>query len=220
MSLTHRDRHPRQGRPSTYSEYVTAPGPIATAKRELRDRVRAVRARTDPTTRRSAADLLADNVTTLVADHETRHVAAYISLPDEPGTGPLVERLYASGVPVMLPVLLPDLDLDWAYHRPDRYRPGRFGLVEPSSPRLGVDALRDADLIVCPGVAGSPAGVRLGRGGGSYDRALARSRATSLRCLLLYDDEILADVPTDVHDQRVDVIVTPGRILWTSAGRL
>ena len=147
-------------------------------------------------------------------------MAAYISLADEPGTAPLIERLYASGVPVMLPVLLPDLDLDWAYHRPDHCRPGRFGLVEPSSPRLGVDALRDADLIVCPGVAGSPTGVRLGRGGGSYDRALARSRPTSLRCLLLYDDEILADVPTDVHDQRVDVIVTPGRILWTSAGRL
>jgi 5-formyltetrahydrofolate cyclo-ligase len=203
---------------------VTAPpgpiGPIATAKRQIRDRVRAARALADPENRRSAADLLADQVAGLVADQGARRVAAYVSLAGEPGTGPLVARLYASGVPVMLPVLLPDLDLDWAYHKPRSYRPGRFGLVEPASPRLGVDALQDADLIVCPGVAGSPSGDRLGRGGGSYDRALARSRPSSLRCLLLYDDEVLADVPTDAHDQRVDVIVTPSRVLWTSAGRL
>jgi 5-formyltetrahydrofolate cyclo-ligase len=73
---------------------------------------------------------------------------------------------------------------------------------------------------VCPGVAGSRAGDRLGRGGGSYDRALARSAPTTLRCLLLYDDEVVDAVPTDAHDERVDVLVTPTRTLWTSAGRL
>lgn len=198
---------------------MTAPGPIAAAKGAIRDTVRACRALIDPESRRIAADRLADNVTQLMADLDVHCVAAYVSLDGEPGTAPLVERLQAKGVPVMLPVLLPDLDLDWAYHQPGQLRSGRFGLVEPAAPAQGVDELWNADLIVCPGVAGSLSGDRLGRGGGSYDRALARSRPSALRCLLLYDSELLTEVPAEPHDQRVDVIVTPTRAVRTSAGR-
>jgi 5-formyltetrahydrofolate cyclo-ligase len=198
---------------------VTAAGPIAPAKHAIRDTVRTARALVDPEAGRIAAERLADNVAELMAERDVDRVAAYVSIDDEPGTAPLIERLCATGVPVMLPILRQDLDLDWAYHQPGLLRAGRFGLIEPRSARLGVDALQSADLIVCPGVAGSPAGDRLGRGGGSYDRALARSRPSCLRCLLLYDSELLAEVPTEPHDQRVDVIVTPTRTVWTSAGR-
>jgi 5-formyltetrahydrofolate cyclo-ligase len=201
-------------------KHVTAAGPIAAAKRAIRDAVRTARALVDPEAGRIAAERLADNVAELMADRRVDRVAAYVSIDDEPGTAPLIERLCATGVPVMLPILRPDFDLDWAYHQPGELRTGRFGLIEPRSSPLGVDALRSADLIVCPGVAGSPAGDRLGRGGGSYDRALARSRPPCLRCLLLYDNELLAEVPAEPHDQRVDVIVTPTRTVWTSAGRL
>lgn len=198
---------------------MTAAGPIAAAKHGIRDTVRTARALVDPEASRIAAERLADNVAALVADRDVACVAAYVSIGGEPGTAPLIERLCATGVPVMLPILRPDLDLDWAYHQPGQLRAGRFGLIEPGSPPLGIDGLQSADLIVCPGAAGSPDGDRLGRGGGSYDRALARSLPSCLRCLLLYDSELLAEVPAEPHDQRVDVIVTPSRTLWTSVGR-
>ncbi|MBA3308769.1 MAG: 5-formyltetrahydrofolate cyclo-ligase, partial [Nocardioidaceae bacterium] len=82
-----------------------------------------------------------------------------------------------------------------------------------AGPALGVGAIEAASLVVCPGVAGDAAGRRLGRGGGSYDRVLSRLPETALRCLLLYDAEVLPVVPTDPHDQPVDVIVTPTRTI-------
>jgi 5-formyltetrahydrofolate cyclo-ligase len=200
---------------------VTPSRAVAAAKRDVRSAALLARRARDAEEVRVAAHRLADRVGALVAERGgVRRVSAYVSLDGEPGTHPLLDRLDRAGVDVLLPVLLPDRDLDWAPYRADALEPGPLGLVQPTTPRLGVDALRLVDLVICPGVAGSVSGQRLGRGGGSYDRALARSRATSPRCLLLYDDEVLDTVPTDDHDQPVDVLVTPTRTLWTSAGRL
>ena len=117
-------------------------------------------------------------------------------------------------------MLRDDFDLDWAeLSDPQDLRENRFGILEPSGPPLGVEAVLDTDAVVCPGVAADLSGHRLGRGGGSYDRVLARLGPRTLRCLLLYDDEVLADVPQHDHDQQVDAIVTPTRILRTSRGR-
>ena len=103
-------------------------------------------------------------------------VAAYVSIGSEPGTGLLLRALAAAGKRVVLPVLLPDGDLDWARVRRRRRRSprARLGLLEPVGPRLGVDAVATADVVLVPGLAVSPTGDRLGRGGGSYDRALGR----------------------------------------------
>ncbi len=198
---------------------MTASDPAVAAKRQIRQAVAAARALVDLQDHKAAADRLAVNVGDLTDEAGARVVCAYASVAMEPGTRPLLARLHARGVKVLLPVLLPDLDLDWAPYSPGSWRRSGFGLVEPTSQTLGVEAVADADVVVCPGVAGSTTGARLGRGGGSYDRALARSSPDCLRCLLLYDDEVLGDVPIEAHDQRVDVIATPTRIVWTSAGR-
>ena len=203
-----------------YSGRVTPSRAVAAAKRDVRSAALLARRARGTEEVRVAAHRLAERVSALVAERGVRRVSAYVSLDGEPGTHPLLDRLDRAGVDVLLPVLLPDRDLDWAPYRADALEPGPLGLSQPTTPRLGVDALRLVDLVICPGVAGSVSGQRLGRGGGSYDRALARSRATSARCLLLYDDEVLESVPTDDHDQPVDVLVTPTRTLWTSAGRL
>jgi 5-formyltetrahydrofolate cyclo-ligase len=136
-------------------------------------------------------------------------VAAFVSQDGEPGTGPLIEALHARDVSVMLPILREDFDLEWGTYEPGAQQPGRFGLLVPTTRPLGVDAIARADVVVCPGVAVDPSGNRLGRGGGSYDRALARCADSVLRVQLVYDDEVLAEVPTDPHDQPVHVVVTP-----------
>lgn len=140
-----------------------------------------------------------------------RTVAAYISMPTEPDTGELIRTLTDRGIRVLLPVLLPDGDLDWGVEGALVAGPGE--LREPAGPRLGVDAIASADVVLCPGLAADQAGTRLGRGGGSYDRALARARPDALRVLLLYDGELVDRLPADPHDQPVHLVVTPTRVV-------
>src|ERR1051326_6080019 len=102
-------------------------------------------------------------------------IAAYYSVGAEPDTRGLVFALYKRGTYVLLPLLRPDGDLDWAsYEGPDSLALGPKGLREPAEPPRGVDAVRRADVVLAPALAVDRAGNRLGRGGGSYDRALAR----------------------------------------------
>lgn len=143
-------------------------------------------------------------------------VAAYVSVGREPGTRPLLDALHTRGVRVLLPVLLPDDDLDWAaYEGADGLAHGRRGLLEPSGPRLGRSAVTHADVVLLPGLAVDTYGTRLGRGGGSYDRVLARLEEAGARpplVVLLYDHEVLPDVPGEEHDRPVLAAVTPSAV--------
>ena len=111
---------------------------------------------------------------------------------------------------MLLPVLLPDGDLDWAvYDGEASLAPARLGLLEPTGPRLGLDAVATPDVVLVPGLAVDRAGMRLGRGGGSYDRALGRVPVGTFTCVLLFDDELDRDVPVEPHDRPVTAAVTP-----------
>jgi 5-formyltetrahydrofolate cyclo-ligase len=114
---------------------------------------------------------------------------------------------------VILPVLLPDGDLDWAVYAGDEsLAAARLGLLEPTGPPLGVDAIGTPDAVLLPGLAVSSTGDRLGRGGGSYDRALARVPVGTFTCVLLHDEEVGVDVPVEPHDRRVTAAASPSGI--------
>ena len=139
-------------------------------------------------------------------------VAAYASIPGEPPTEPLLAAL-AARARVLLPVLCDDGDLDWALASNGPLLPGRAGTSAPSGQRQGRHAVASAAAVIVPGLAGDARGSRLGRGGGSYDRALARVPDGVPTLLLLFDDEVVDAVPTEPHDQRVTHVVTPSRAL-------
>jgi 5-formyltetrahydrofolate cyclo-ligase len=140
-------------------------------------------------------------------------VAAYVPTGAEPG-GPdlpavLREALPADAV-LLLPVLLPDLDLDWAGYDDRLVTTGR-GLREPPGPRLGRGAVAVATMVVAPAVAVDRRGVRLGRGGGSFDRTLARVPPGVPVVALLHDGELRdEDLPAEPHDRPVSAAITPG----------
>lgn len=137
-------------------------------------------------------------------------VAAYWSVGAEPDTHGLLFALWKRGSYVLLPVLLPDGDLDWAsYEGPDSLRPAGRGLLEPAEPVRGVTAVCSADLVLVPALAVDHSGRRLGRGGGSYDRALARVGAQVPTVALVYDTELVPAVPAGPHDQRVRMVARP-----------
>jgi 5-formyltetrahydrofolate cyclo-ligase len=180
------------------------------AKLALRDQLTTARNRLSVAEVGAAARSLAE---VLLAAPEVRRaasVAAYVSIGNEPGTGPLLDALAAAGKRVILPVLQPDADLDWGVYTGEAglVRAGR-GLLEPVGATLGVDAIGTPDAVLVPGLAVAPDGMRLGRGGGSYDRALGRVPVGTFTCVLLYDGEVGIDVPREPHDRPVTAAATP-----------
>jgi len=128
-------------------------------------------------------------------------VAIYRSLPHEPPTQALAEMLHARGARVIVPETLPDLDLDWHELRVD----GSEG------PRLGLEGIAAAHVILAPALAVDHNGTRLGQGGGCYDRALARRRPDAVIVAIVNDQEYAVwPLPLDDHDVRVDAVITPG----------
>ncbi|MFG2959702.1 5-formyltetrahydrofolate cyclo-ligase [Streptomyces sp. NPDC048291] len=167
-----------------------------------------------------AADALAGHALELPELAHARTVAAYVSVGPEPGTRTLLDALVTRGVRVLLPALLPDHDLDWgAYTGEDSLarvqHGGKMALFEPSGERLGPDAVLGADVVLLPGLAVDARGMRLGRGGGSYDRVVARLERAGARpalVVLLYDTEVVGRVPAQAHDRPVQAVVTPSGV--------
>lgn len=184
-----------------------------TGKTALRSQLLAERALLTPEQTDAAGTALAGRALELAELAGARTVAAYVSVGREPGTRALLDVLRERGVRVLLPVLLPDNDLDWGvYEGAAGLARARLGLLEPTGPRLGPDAVCAADTVLLPGLAVDARGMRLGRGGGSYDRVLARlARAGAHPALvvLLYANEVVARVPEEPHDHPVQAVVTP-----------
>jgi 5-formyltetrahydrofolate cyclo-ligase len=161
--------------------------------------------------RTQASRLIRDHVLEMPEVSAAGTIAAYYSIGTEPDTHGLIFGLWKRGSYVVLPVLMPDGDLDWAsYEGPDSLAPGPRGLLEPVEAPRGPGTVARADIVLVPALAVDARGYRLGRGGGSYDRALARVGGQVPTIALLYDDELLSAVPAEAHDQRVRVAARPG----------
>jgi 5-formyltetrahydrofolate cyclo-ligase len=159
----------------------------------------------------ACARLLASLAT--LPDREVHVVAAYASFGTEPATGLLLDELLNRGIRVLLPILVNDNDVAWGrYTGPDSLVRGTRGPDEPAVSE-GVDAVLQADVVVLPGLAVDADGVRLGRGGGSYDRVMARIASVDPHVrpwtvVVLYPDEVGIPVPAEPHDGSVDAAVT------------
>lgn len=215
--------------------------PVDAAKRALRRELLGRRRRRPPVDAAAEDDRLTAVLTAspeLAGLDATASVAAYLPLPGEPSPLGALTVLSARGVEVLLPVLLADGDLDWAPAGPRgvaprdwSHVPDRAGTTRPTAATRGGDALVDVDVVLVPGVAGDQDGGRLGRGGGSYDRALAhlhdralarlddRSPGRPWTCLLLRVDEVVDVVPTTGLDRRVDAIATADGVLRVGPAR-
>jgi 5-formyltetrahydrofolate cyclo-ligase len=184
---------------------TTGPSAGATAKQELRRTLRAARAA------RSAGELARAGAA--LAAHADAlgpgPIAAFVGIRGEPPTLPLLAALRARGARVLLPVLRADMDLEWAEYDgdPEALVEGLRGVLHPAGPSLGLRGIRDAVLVLAPALAVDGEGHRLGQGGGSYDRALARSTAPVLA--VVFDDELVERVPAESHDRPVGGTLTP-----------
>jgi 5-formyltetrahydrofolate cyclo-ligase len=179
-------------------------------KAALRSRLLAARAELPGEQRTAAGRAIRDALLERPEVQMAGTIAAYYSVGAEPDTRGLLFALWKRGSYVLLPLLRPDGDLDWAsYEGPESLVPGPRGLLEPGEPPRGPGAVARADVVLAPALAVDRAGNRLGRGGGSYDRALARVGPLVPLIALVYDAELLDRVPAEAHDVRVRAAVSP-----------
>jgi len=189
---------------------------VSAAKRVLRADVRRRRAERSAESREADDAARTQRLIEWLVAVRPGCVAAYLSAGTEPDTIAVVRWLAGESVRVLLPA---STDRAWSapawadHLGPDQLRMGPRDIAEPMGDRLPAEAIGDADVVLCPGLAGTPAGHRLGRGGGWYDRVLPRTDPGATVTLLLNDDEVMDSLPTGPLDRRVDAILTPTRRL-------
>jgi len=144
-------------------------------------------------------------------------VCAYVPVPTEPGSTAMLDALRAGGRRVLLPVV-PERsgdvggpgELGWAeYLGPGSLVAGPLGIRRPVGPDLGPSAIGEAALVLVPALAVDVRGVRLGRGGGWYDRSLPLARAGVASLAVVRDEEVVDELPWEPHDVPVTGVVTP-----------
>jgi len=189
---------------------------IAKQKAELRHRMRSELKRLSPAVRLAGSGQVCSRLQAQPIWREARSVLLFAPLPDEVDVAPLFKLALVAGKKLALPrfehrgqsyvasrVVNPTEDL----------RPGRFGISEPAETCAGVP-LNELDFLVVPGVAFTLDGRRLGRGKAFYDRLLASARG--ITCGVAFDEQIVDAIPTEPHDIRLDLILTPS--LWHRTG--
>src|SRR5262245_46748768 len=190
-------------------------------KRVLREAILADRASLTSYARAKADAALVAAACLLVGDAAV--VAGYAPLTDEPGGPGLPDALAAAMPPggaLLLPALTAERDLDWVRYDGTLAAGSTLRRVrEPVGPRLGLDAITTAEIVLVPALAVDSAGTRLGRGGGSYDRALARVRPGVPVIALLYPDELVPLLPAEAHDRPVTAVLTPTGLVPVGAAR-
>lgn len=206
------------------------------SKTALRRRLRAARTRLDAAEQARRADQL----TAVLESHirPTAVVAAYRPMTGEPDVGPFLTAHLARGGTVLLPRVVPGpaRRLEWIPWTPESAmrRSRQFPLDEPAGEPTALEVPRDVDVMLVPALAVGRDGVRLGQGGGYYDRLLGpgpeaaehgadsapegaepertgpESAVGPERIAVVHPEELLdaGTVPTEAHDLRVTCVVT------------
>ena len=159
------------------------------------------------------AESAAENLLSLEELGGAHVVMAYAANAEEIDPALAIESLYARGVVVAMPRIEAEGVLGvhlvgWG----DELEPGPLGIRQPpaAAPRVPLDSI---DAVVVPGVAFDKSGYRLGYGGGYYDRLLPKLRDDRVRIGYAYDEQVVEDLPAADHDEQVDAVVTPTRVI-------
>ena len=145
-------------------------------------------------------------------------VCAYVPMGTEPGSPEWLDVLTMLCDTVLLPVARSGpggvhLPLQWGRYEPGGLVAGPFGTREPAGPWLPPSAVASAAVVLVPALAVDRRGVRLGRGGGFYDRSLALCEPAARLIAVVRDSEVVDELPGEEHDVPMTHVLTPGGLI-------
>jgi len=187
---------------------------VVPSKRALRAEVRERRRIMTTSERDATAAGLLTMMQSVVDQYVAGRIACYLSTNDEPPTREFIDWAVGQNLAVYLPVAREDGLMDWAPYEGGSEGIDFAGMPIPTSEVLGPIALADADVVFVPAASVAEDGMRLGWGRGYFDRALGTLGSGSTVFAVVYDHEVVDDVPREHHDQAVDGIVTPTRVIY------
>jgi 5-formyltetrahydrofolate cyclo-ligase len=187
-------------------------GDLSHQKRALRAELRERRRIMTSSERQAATTNLTEHLATLTRSVNARSVAAYLPTTDEPNIRGYLSWAEKEGIRVLTPISRDDGLLDWVVSTGDETE-GQFGWPEPVGELLGPIAINDVDLIIVPAASVDRTGMRMGWGRGYFDRTLGSMEKCPPVYAVIFDSELVDSVPTEVHDKRVDGVVTPNTIV-------
>ncbi|MDR9397050.1 5-formyltetrahydrofolate cyclo-ligase [Pontimonas sp.] len=161
----------------------------------------------------AASTGLGENLRALTAQYRAKKIACYLSGTDEPTTRDFIDWALQEGIDVLVPVSREDGLMDWA--RCDHEGEGLdvLGMPIPTSELLGPMAVDGVDVMFIPASLVDVEGGRMGWGRGYFDRMLGSMALRPPVFAVVYDHEVIDNVPIEAHDQGVDGAVTPTQII-------
>lgn len=190
----------------------------STDKAKLRATCRAMRLALTPGESARLSYFACAHVLRSEAWKKARRIALYVAIRNETDPSVLMQNALTAGKTVFLPVC--PQGTEGAMHfcpcaGTDDLRPGRYGILEPVADISNLEH-QHLDIIIVPGLAFTADGLRLGQGGGYYDRMLsAPEYCDALSIGLAYDFQILPCLPQEQWDKRMHGVATERGILWT-----
>lgn len=189
---------------------------VANLKRAVRAELRERRRILTASETENATEEFTRLLTGLVTDSGAKSVAAYVPAPDEPNIRGFLGWAYENEISVLLPISRDDGLLDWVVSDGKSEKEGPFGWPEGDGELLGPIAINGVDLIIVPAAAIDGSGMRMGWGRGYYDRMLGSMEQCPPVYAVVFDNELVDAVPTELHDKPVDGVITPSGIVTFS----
>jgi 5-formyltetrahydrofolate cyclo-ligase len=196
------------------------PNCLPDLKRDLRRDQRHALRDTCPEHRAALASAILESLLNWLASRPPGLLLAYAPLADEPALHSLPARARTLGWSTALPRVAVDDPLLRLHLAGDDFPalPGAFGQLEPDPAACPEVAPAAVTIAVIPALAFDPrTGIRLGRGGGYYDRLLAAPGWQAEAVGVAFPWHLLAGLPREPHDRPVDWLATPGGLVRPTA---
>lgn len=188
---------------------MSDPADVIAAKRALRESAKAKRALIPAAERQDGARRIADFGLDFAGIAPPAVVSAFLAIGEEINPVPLMTRLQRQGWTIGLPVMVgkgrPLIFRAWAPGSP--LRTVMWGIREPEESAAEIEP----DVLLVPLLAFNRSGLRLGYGGGFYDRTIRglRARKSVVAVGLAFSAQEVDAVPHLDYDERLDWVLTP-----------
>ncbi|MBI4398719.1 MAG: 5-formyltetrahydrofolate cyclo-ligase [Candidatus Omnitrophica bacterium] len=152
--------------------------------------------------------IISEMILDLPAFRKAQTVMLYMALDEEVGTRELLALAFREKKQILLPVLLEETNEIIAAEllNSTRMKPGKYGIMEPESWSSPFPT-RELDIVFVPGLAFDRNNHRLGRGKGYYDKFLCQLSPRTSTVGLAFDFQLVEELPVDVHDIKLDIVV-------------